>query len=109
VAELVLCQCTSVSEREVVACARRGARTLEEVAEACDAGTGCGSCCGAITSILEEEEARRLRGEGLPAALLQLPLFHPGAKTGTKSGAKSGAKIENTTATKAENETADEG
>ena len=76
-ADLILCQCNSVSEREVVACARRGATTLEAVAEACDAGTGCGSCCGAITSILDEEEARRRKGEGIPAALLQLPLFQP--------------------------------
>lgn len=77
-AELILCQCTSVSEREVIACARRGATTLEAIADACDAGTGCGSCCGAITTILEEEEARRAAGVGIPAALLQLPLFQLG-------------------------------
>ncbi len=81
-AELILCQCTSVSEREVVACARRGATTLEAVAEACDAGTGCGSCCGAITTILEEEAAKRAAGSGIPDALLQLPLFQLGRDKG---------------------------
>lgn len=78
--DLILCQCTSVFESEVVACARRGATTLEEIGALCDAGTGCGSCCGAITTILGEEAARRRRGEGLPDALLQLPLFAPGPK-----------------------------
>lgn len=81
-ADLILCQCTSVSEREVIACARRGATTLEAVADACDAGTGCGSCCGAITTILEEEAARRAVGKGLPSALLQLPLFQLGRGKG---------------------------
>jgi len=82
VADLILCQCSSVSEREVIACARRGATTLEAIGEACDAGTGCGSCCGAITTILEEERARRAAGGGIPAALLQLPLFQLGRDKG---------------------------
>jgi len=73
--DLLLCQCNSVSESEVVVCVRLGARTLDAVGASCGAGTGCGSCRGAITTILEEEEARRRRGEGFPEALLQLPLF----------------------------------
>jgi NAD(P)H-nitrite reductase large subunit len=77
-AELILCSCNTVFESEVVACARRGAKTLEAIGDACEAGTSCGSCRGAITTILEEEEARRRRGEGIPEALLQLPLFQLG-------------------------------
>ncbi len=76
--DLLLCQCNSVSESEVVACVRLGARTLDAVGASCEAGAGCGSCRGAITTILEEEVARRQRGEGLPEALLQLPLFQAG-------------------------------
>ncbi|HEY8379891.1 MAG TPA: (2Fe-2S)-binding protein [Nannocystis sp.] len=73
---VLICQCNTVFEHEIVACVRRGARTVEEVGEACEAGTGCGSCRGAIRTILEEEAQRRRRGEQTaPAALLQLPLF----------------------------------
>lgn len=73
--DVLVCVCNTVLESQIVACARKGARTLAEVAIACDAGTGCGSCRGAITTILEEEEARRRRGESIPEAILQLPLF----------------------------------
>ena len=74
---VLLCQCNTVFEHEVIACVRRGARTVEEVGDACEAGTGCGSCRGAIKTILEEEAQRRRRtgDAGAPEALLQLPLF----------------------------------
>jgi NAD(P)H-nitrite reductase large subunit len=78
--DVILCHCATVSEREVVACARRGALTLEDVAAACDAGTGCGSCRGAIMTILDEQADARARGDGVPAALLQLPLFGRGRR-----------------------------
>lgn len=73
---VLLCQCNTVFEHEVIACVRRGARSVEEVGDGCEAGTGCGSCRGAIKTILEEEAQRRRRAEDTaPAALLQLPLF----------------------------------
>ncbi len=74
---MVLCQCNLVFEQEVVACVRRGARTVDEVGDGCDAGTGCGSCRGAIVTILEEEAQRRRAApeRGAPDALFQLPLF----------------------------------
>ena len=74
---VLLCQCNTVFEHEVVACVRRGARSVDEVGDDCEAGTGCGSCRGAIKTILEEEAQRRARGQALPEALLQLPLFAP--------------------------------
>jgi len=89
--EVILCQCCVVPEEEVIACARRGARTLAEIAAGCDAGTGCGSCRGAITTILEEEEGRRRRAEGLPEALLRLPLFAGSGKAGVAGSGKGGA------------------
>jgi bacterioferritin-associated ferredoxin len=74
---VLLCQCNTVFEHEVVACVRRGARTVEEVGDECEAGTGCGSCRGAIKTILEEEAGRRRSGGAgaAPEALLQLSLF----------------------------------
>lgn len=74
---MLLCQCNTVFEHEVVACVRRGARSVREVGEGCEAGTGCGSCRGAIQTILEEEAQRRRAAPDrrAPEALLQLPLF----------------------------------
>lgn len=74
---VLLCQCNTVFEHEVIACVRRGARTVEEVGDDCEAGTGCGSCRGAIKTILEEEAEKRRGGRdgGAPEALFQLPLF----------------------------------
>lgn len=74
---VLLCQCNTVFEHEVIACVRRGARTVEEVGDDCEAGTGCGSCRGAIKTILEEEAQKRRGGRdgGAPEALFQLPLF----------------------------------
>lgn len=72
---LLLCQCNAIFEHEVQACIRKGARSVDEVGERCEAGTGCGSCRGAIKTMIEEEDQRRRAGQGLPSALLQLPLF----------------------------------
>lgn len=66
-----------VSERDVVAIIRSGARTVDEVGERCDAGTGCGSCRGGIELLIQHEVVRRTRAP-LPEALLaQLRLFAP--------------------------------
>jgi bacterioferritin-associated ferredoxin len=34
----------AVTDREIRSCVAAGARTVEEVGDACVAGTGCGSC-----------------------------------------------------------------
>ncbi len=77
---LLLCQCNAIFEHEVQACIRKGARNVDEVGQRCEAGTGCGSCRGAIKTMIEEEDQRRRAGHGLPAALLQLPLFNGSGK-----------------------------
>ena len=53
-----------VEERDVVATIRAGARTVDEVGERCDAGTGCGSCRGGIELLIQEEVRRRGRSRG---------------------------------------------
>jgi NAD(P)H-nitrite reductase large subunit len=75
-----ICHCMVVDEREVITAIRRGARTVEEVGAACDAGTGCGSCRGAIESTLHDEELRRARKGTPDEVLAQLGLFGGGAK-----------------------------
>ncbi len=65
-----------VEEAEVRRAIRAGARTVDDVGAACEAGTGCGSCRGPIGVLLEEEASRRTRrGAEAADALAQLGLF----------------------------------
>lgn len=66
-----------VSERDVLATIRAGARTVDEVGERCDAGTGCGSCRGGIELLIQQEVRRRARAPVPEALLAQLGLFGP--------------------------------
>lgn len=60
---------------------RGGARTVEEVGERCEAGTGCGSCRAVISVVLGEEARRRGTKGGDAAELLaQLGLFGAGER-----------------------------
>lgn len=74
-----LCQCLLVSEQEVLATIRAGARTVDEVGERCDAGTGCGSCRGGIELLIQQvvrQEVRRQTRAPMPEAMVaQLGLF----------------------------------
>jgi len=53
-ADMVLCVCQAVSDREVDAAIREGARSLAEVARVCGAGTDCGCCQTAIERRIEQ-------------------------------------------------------
>jgi bacterioferritin-associated ferredoxin len=50
---MILCICKCVSEREIDAAVRSGARTLASIGESCGAGTDCGMCEEAIEELLE--------------------------------------------------------
>ena len=41
---MYVCICYAVPDSAIRACIARGARTVDEVGDACNAGTGCGSC-----------------------------------------------------------------
>ncbi|MEX1363826.1 MAG: (2Fe-2S)-binding protein [Nannocystaceae bacterium] len=71
----ILCQCLLVDERDVVATIRAGARTVDEVGERCDAGTGCGSCRAGIDLLIRAEVRRRSRSSVPEQLLAQLGLF----------------------------------
>ncbi len=62
---MYVCICYAVPDSEVRACIARGARTVEEVGEACDAGTGCGSCHDHIDVFLAAAHA--------PSSIADLP------------------------------------
>ncbi len=74
----LLCHCLVVEEAEVRRVIRLGARTLEDIAQGCEAGTGCGSCRAGLAILLDEELRRRsTRGDAdeVLARLAQLGLF----------------------------------
>jgi len=60
-----VCICHAVPDTEIRSCIARGARTVEEVGDACGAGTGCGSCQDHIDVFLAAAYA--------PSAIAELP------------------------------------
>lgn len=50
---MIVCLCKGVSNRTILDEARRGACTLRQIRQACQAGTGCGACVPQIRQILE--------------------------------------------------------
>lgn len=49
---MFVCMCFAVCDREIRSSIAGGARTVEDVGEATDAGTGCGSCHEHIDTLL---------------------------------------------------------
>lgn len=52
---MLVCHCKNVSDREIRTAVRGGARTRNEVARACDAGSRCGGCTEAVEEIVSAE------------------------------------------------------
>ena len=50
---MYVCLCKVASDTDVKAAIADGARTVEEVGDACGAGTGCGACRPMIHEMLE--------------------------------------------------------
>ncbi len=59
---MYVCICYGVTDNEVNAEIALGARTVDELGDRCDAGTGCGSCHAAIGALLDLAAARRAAG-----------------------------------------------
>ncbi|HET7827180.1 MAG TPA: (2Fe-2S)-binding protein [Anaeromyxobacter sp.] len=51
---MIVCLCEVVSDRAIRAAREAGAHTVEAMAAATGAGSGCGCCHGAIAKILAE-------------------------------------------------------
>ena len=68
---MLVCHCTAVYEGEVREAIADGARDAFEVADACEAGTVCGSCVPTICSLLAEARPS-VRGGALPRRVLSL-------------------------------------
>lgn len=65
---MYVCLCKAVSDREVKAAIADGAGTVDEVGEACGAGTGCGACRPMIHDMLEAEGLAACGRECAPCA-----------------------------------------
>lgn len=63
---MYVCICAAVTDTEVRSCIAGGARTVDEVGDACGAGTGCGSCHDHIDVFLAAAHA--------PSVLSGLPI-----------------------------------
>ncbi|MGZ3420844.1 MAG: (2Fe-2S)-binding protein [Polyangiales bacterium] len=52
---MIVCLCKGVSCGTIRQAIADGARTVDEVGDACGAGTDCGGCRNSVTDIVEEE------------------------------------------------------
>lgn len=53
-----MCLCKAVNDRTIRAAIEEGARTVDDLAHACEAGTGCGGCAPHLEEMLDEAYAR---------------------------------------------------
>ncbi|MGY1813159.1 (2Fe-2S)-binding protein [Blastococcus sp. SYSU D00820] len=65
---MYVCICYAVSDRQLDAVIADGARTEEEVGDACGAGTGCGNCLDRICDTLRAVDPLHGLGVAAPAA-----------------------------------------
>jgi bacterioferritin-associated ferredoxin len=63
---MYVCICHAVTDVELRDCIGEGARTVEEIGDACGAGTGCGTCLDTVDVLLAAELA--------PSVMSDLPL-----------------------------------
>ena len=69
---MLVCHCHRVNDRIIRDAARNGARTCDDVAAACGAGSGCGGCKPAIEGLLTTERAAE-GGASLPVVCAPEP------------------------------------
>ncbi|MGD9989967.1 (2Fe-2S)-binding protein [Pseudonocardia sp.] len=63
---MYVCICAAVTETELLECIDSGARTVDEIGDACGAGTGCGGCVDTVDVFLAAADC--------PSELSQLPM-----------------------------------
>jgi bacterioferritin-associated ferredoxin len=55
---MIVCHCHGVTDREIRACVKDGARTCADVGAHCGAGTGCGGCSSLVAEVVQGERRR---------------------------------------------------
>jgi bacterioferritin-associated ferredoxin len=64
---MIVCLCKGVSSRTIVDEVRRGNCTLKGIAQACQAGRGCGTCVSQIREMIHASASpARAHDDGLP-------------------------------------------
>lgn len=63
---MIVCLCKGVSSRTILDEVRRGACTLKQIRQACQAGTGCGACVPQIRQMLDASTQRHEHSAGGP-------------------------------------------
>ena len=61
---MIVCLCKGVSSRTILDEARRGAVTLKQIRQSCQAGTDCGACTRQIRQLLETAAPSRHEHHG---------------------------------------------
>ena len=56
---MLVCQCNGVSDRTIRKAVRAGAVTVDDVGQACEAGTCCGGCADSIAEVIHSEASSR--------------------------------------------------
>jgi bacterioferritin-associated ferredoxin len=56
---MYICHCRAVTDRTIRQEVAAGARTIDELAERCQAGSRCGGCWPALMELLSQIEARQ--------------------------------------------------
>lgn len=64
---MIVCLCKGVSSRTILDEARRGACTLMQIRQTCQAGTDCGACTRQIRQLLDSVAPRHEHHDGTPA------------------------------------------
>jgi assimilatory nitrate reductase electron transfer subunit len=52
-ADATVCRCNAVTKAEIASCVEEGATSVDEVARATRATTGCGGCAGDVCTLLD--------------------------------------------------------
>ncbi|RMH39697.1 MAG: (2Fe-2S)-binding protein [Deltaproteobacteria bacterium] len=56
---MIVCLCKVVTDRAIERAVEAGARSVDDVARACGAGTGCGSCRPVVAEVVARACARQ--------------------------------------------------
>ena len=71
---MFVCLCRVVADRQVEEAVQNGAQSIEEIGEACGAGTGCGAC----HEMLEDMLKKGNKSQAVEPELFQIAGLAPG-------------------------------